>query len=828
QRRAQGLPSGWLSIEESDSDPQHFLASLVLSLARARVDVGELEIGARNGFPNSPPLLVTHHLVRQLETLRSPVVLVLDDYHHIDSVEIDQILRQLVRKAPPSFTLVINSRALPALDWATMLASGEALEIDPDQLRLTREETLSVLSESVSADVAQEIYTQTEGWPVAVQLARIQEATQPGFSLRPGTTGRLITSYLSEQILSSLPPKERAFLLGVAVVDRFNPALADALFRRQDTWPLLAELDSLSALIVPLNEPDQWLRLHHLFRDCLRDILRREDPERFRILLRRASAWYEARGHLVEAVVYASRTEDWARCRRLILEAGGWRIILTEGISAMRTLLRLMPDEILAQSSRLMLAKAYLHCKDGRQADARSAFDAAEARRDPADAAARRDQGAVGAIVNGYEDSDDWVGGATQRSPDAPLDELDPLDAAAFASESVVLHLARGEFSELTHALESSFIYLRRSGSVVGLNYCYLQAGIAALQQGDMGKAETAIEQALEMAEANFGADSGLKHFALILQASLRAWQGLAVREDFHDLSTALSHIEQHDGWTGIYILGLDAAYHLALQVGIPEATGPLAQRFLHLAERRNLPRLSAFSRILATRAEVEVKGDAAFHVGDVHDWLADHSPREKPWLWQTFFAGAEFLGCGPGPHIARTTGVLTHALDRAIDMSSDLHLVRLLLALSSHRGRCGASAEASQALLDAVQTASRHSLLGPFLCHPHLLDPLRQLHRDLRSDGSEPLSSAFVGRVLLKASELRPSEVQALLSAREQEVLEKLALGKTNREIAWQLEMTENTVKFHLKNLFAKLGVSRRRQAVAEARRLGLIISSN
>ena len=824
--REQRVPCAWLSLDGNDSDPNQFLAYVAVALSHAGIDIGELEVGARNGFSNSATHLVRNRLVKLLSTMATPCVLVLDDYHLVDSTAIDRILKELLRDAPSSFSLVINSRKTTLLDSATLVASGEAIEIGAELLRLTRPETFSALGPRISATDAEEIYRQTEGWPVAVQLARVQKQTQADIPLRNASSRGLIANYLTDQVLSSLHEESRGFLLDVAALDRFNPDLANAVREREDSGRLLVGLDSLSALLVPLDYEEDWYRLHHLFGDCLREVLRRNDPHRLRRILQAASAWHAGRGRTTEAVKYAARAEDWAECERLVLQAGGWKIILREGIGVLRSIFRCIPAEVVANSPRLLIARAYLHCKDGEQGEARTLLDAASALGTAGDRSAERDKVAVGAILNAYEDSETWVRAADLSTEQVPREDLDPFEAGALASEEVLFHFARGNFPRAERSLKSAFTHLRRSGSVLALNYCYLHAGVAAIHRGDLDVAAANIARALEMAKSNFGADSGLKHLALVLDYALRVWRGDATAANFEDFSATLSHVEAHDGWTNIYMLGLDAAFHLAEQCGLYEATGSLATRYQELARRRNLDRLETFARVLAARAAAHAghEAEAALQFGLIGEWLSRNSPLEQPWVWQTYFLGVAYEGAGPGPITERIEQRLLGAIEYARTMSADSHRVRLLVSLAAYHRRAGSPHDAKCALLDAVRVAYPQTMLGPFLCDPATVDAVRQLRRDLRTDEGELLSTAFMTKALSHASMLRPNAVQSLLSDREQEVLDQLAHGKTNKEIAGQLELTENTVKFHLKNLFSKLGVHRRTEATAEARRLGLL----
>jgi len=822
------IKSAWLNLDTDDGDAHQFLSYLVMAIAHAGIDVAELEVGARNGFSDSPVRSIITSLMRRLQEAAENCVLILDDYHLAETDVLNDILKTLIREAPITFTLVVNSRTMPMLDVPAHVAAGDALEIGPAELRLTKQETLEVLAPEIDEEGATDIYQETEGWPVAVQLARVKKQTGRSQPVQTSASSGLVASYLTDQVLSEIDDDVREFLLSISVLDRFNPELANAVRDQKDSWQFLDKLQPLTALLIPLDSEDNWFRLHHLFAEYLRETLRKTDPDRIVDIYNKASSYYAAKGSIVEAVRYASQAENYDACVDMILETGGWKIILTKGIGYLRNLLRFIPDHVLKQHPRLILARAYLHCKDGEPVQALTLLDSAGLKNrgiDQKDISV--DQVVVGSMVNLYTERWDWGGYRIEIDRREPhLETIGYLEAGTLKCEEVVLQFAMGDINEASRLLRQAFTYMRQSGSVLGLNYCYLHAAIAALYEAEFDIAEANIKRALELAESNFGSDSGLKHIAIILDYALKVWRGQAVKEDLEPFSETLSFIEEHDGWTEIYTIGLDAIFHLARQYGENEFANDIADRFLKVAEFRALDRLEHFTQTIKMEAERALGHDQAAMVmrDRLQKWCLEVDPQQDRYIWHMYFLAAVYL-YNDGRKLDDAAKTIMAKADQVISrVASPCHIVRFNLAYARLLKRDGQNQLASEKIIAALKMAARQKMAGPFLLDEDIIKSMRDIRQDLRANEDELMTVNFITEILATHQAMRPKASEALLSNREQEILEQVALGKSNKEIARKLELTENTVKFHLKNIFLKLAVNKRTQAIVAAQNLGLL----
>ncbi|WP_430413785.1 LuxR C-terminal-related transcriptional regulator [Parasphingorhabdus sp.] len=818
---------GWLSLDEADCVPEQFLAYITLSLAEAGGELGQFEAAARNGFPDSRARVVLSSLMRRIGNWPHRCVLILDDMHLAASPEIDGLLDQMIRESPVNFTLVLNSRSTPSVDLPGLVAAGDAIEIGAEQLRLTQAESKEALGVKMEEKVAREIFELTEGWPVAVQLARVQKQAQPDAAFHSGISSSLIASYLTKQVLDTLEPDVREFLLEMSVLEQFNASLADAVRGSRNSLAMLRELEAFDALLVPTDSAGGWTRLHHLVAEYLRENLLAEAPGRAIEIYHAASAWFETEGQLISAVRYARLAEDEALVERLILDGGGWSIILTAGINVMRTLLRLAPEHLVSSSARLMVAKSYLYCKDGKYKEARGLLDASGAlgltsSKESYD----RDRRLVGSMIGAYEDKRDWTVQTAVRDMPGQLDDWTPLEAGTLLCEAVIALFSTGELDRAHENLELAFREMRHSGSVLGLNYCYLHAATLALYRGKFDLAQANIVQALDLAENNFGSDSGLKRMAQVLEFSIRAWSGEIERHEIEELSNVLAHIEKNDGWTEIYIVGLDAGFAACEQHGELGTAAEFCERMLELAKRRNLTRLERHATILKMRGAY-LRGHANEVVkiaDDVYSWVGKHDLKTSARDWQNHFVAIYNLATTRMMSSSLAANAVRQCVLDGHERGATFFEIRLLVSEALLFWQLDKHERSISALREALELAAPQRIIGPFVGLDPLKPILGRVKADLSLKQESVLLANFVSQVSKRRRDVRPQSGNDLLSVREHEILEQLAQGHSNKEIARRFELTQNTVKFHLKNIYSKLEVNRRTQAIAQARQKNLI----
>ena len=819
--------SSWVSLDENDIDVRQFLSYIALSLAKSGLEIGNLDVGARNGFAESQVGGVLLSILDCIAQSSKHVVLFLDDYHLPKSTAIDNTIRDILKLAPSNLTLVISSRETPAFNIPQLIASGDASVLDAEIMRLTEAETCATLGDMITAKDAKAIYEQTEGWPVAVQLARVNKQANPSVAIEKVSSSDLVASYLTNQVLLSMDQDLREFLLSVAILDQFNTSLANEIRGKEDSAHLINRLDTLRAFLVTTDFESGWYRLHHLFAEYLQDALRLETPEFPDVVLNRASDWHFEHGNLIDAVSYAAKAKAYAKCEDLILNAGGWKIILRDGIGVIRNIFRIIPEHIISSNGRLLIARAYLHCKDGEYKQARGILDSSKAlRRDDDSDAYDKDHILVEALVGLYEDKGGWAKGNSQGTRLEADNIFTPLELGTLYCQHTLVDISLSNFAAAQDSIKSSLQFFRESGSALGLNYTYLHAAVEAMYRAEFDLARAYINRALELADSNFGSDSGLKHLAVVLDFSLKVWSGQAKSTDLDAFSSALSQTEENDGWTEVYIIGLHSIFALAEQIGDHPFSNDLVDRFLALARRRDLERLEAFASVLQLRAAYNQgrQSDIKKYSTQIKQWMSVSTLENSPRVWQSFYQAAITLASHMLISDALGAEFIRLSVEHSETSSAKFYNIQLNVAKALVLDLRGKSEESSAVFLEALKTACDQKTMGPFLYANGSRKLLRTSRDKLRYQNDDLILLNFVTDIIVKSEELRPIKSNTLLSVREREILEHLSQGQSNKEIARRFELTENTVKFHLKSIYKKLSVNSRAQAVIVAGQMNLL----
>jgi len=347
-------PVAWLSVEERDKNPTTFLIYLVTALQTIAPKIGEGVLGAlQSPQPPTTESILTA-LLNEIDTIPDNFILVLDDYHTLDSRPVDDVLSFLLEHLPPQMHLVIVTREDPDLPLARLRARGQLNELRAADLRFKPDEASEFLNCVMSLNLSSEdiaaLETRTEGWIVGLQLAAISmQRHQDTASFIKSFTGshHFILDYLVEEVLRQQPENIQTFLLRTSILDRMCGSLCDAVLTDSAVsgQKTLEHLEHANLFVIPLDNERRWYRYHHLFAELLRHHLEQTNPELTPRLHRQASAWLENENLIEEAVAHAFASHDWEYTADLIqrfahlvhrqtnlMTLGGWLAALPESV----------------------------------------------------------------------------------------------------------------------------------------------------------------------------------------------------------------------------------------------------------------------------------------------------------------------------------------------------------------------------------------------------------------------------------------------------------------------------------------------------------------
>jgi LuxR family maltose regulon positive regulatory protein len=834
--RASGSRVVWLGIEEAD--PAQFVGILVAGLSRAGLDMGDLEVMSEEGFSGAPLPSAVRAICAALDSAGSPLTIIIDDVHRADRGTFQDILLRLFTEAPHGTRFLCSGRDVSGVPHAALRARGELCEIGADDLRFDASEAAELLPRLERGQLDQ-LLARTEGWPVALQLARLWLSAKPERLAQLDTfSGRTseVGEYLTEQVLADLSRELMSALDDVAILDSLNADLVGAVTEDRDLWARLLGEARLEHFLVPLDEERYWFRLHNLLLEHLRS-RRRLVGNVGHHLHARASAWFERHGQVREAVRHAVLADEVARAAQLIERTGGWQLVLFGGTSLMRALLSTFPTERLHEFPRIKLYHAYLLAKGGDLAGGMRAYqDVVDACQEELDPAFARDRLVVGQLIFLYADrplGPNDLADVYREYESLPANE--EVARATLLNSACLLAFRVGAMPAALDACMRAVQEMRRIGSVLGVNYCLFHLGLAQLHCGERREAEATLREADSMAEENFGADSGLKAIAAVyLSLALHARGDIAGAAQ--KLSASLPQIETTDGWLDLYAEGYEVAIANAIARGDDAGTNEVIERMAVTASRRGLVRLAGLAAAFrAQTAALLMQGVESDRIDDIVPTTPAAPLEWHPGAWASVAsAWREHQAVG----VARVLEALaTDRPDLASPILDDLESsakaggrVRHLRMLAALRGAVLMQLAGPERAIAAFAPSLEASVseddtqflvdLGP------ALQPLLQATwKWQRQHGSSARIRQVVAAAVTELGRVRNNrKSRASLSARELEVLGELASGAPNKVIARQLQMTENTVKFHLKRVFQKLQVRHRAEALQAARRRGLL----
>jgi LuxR family transcriptional regulator, maltose regulon positive regulatory protein len=854
-------PLAWLSLDASDSDWRRFWSYLIAALQTVTPDLGTSVMLSLHSIPLPEFAAASNEharresiltaLLNELTALPQDLVLVLDDYHVIESSLIHESLAFFIDRLPDRLHLVIATREDPPLPLARWRVRDQLAEIRAADLQFTALETAAFCREVMQVPVTEtEVHLleeRTEGWVAGLQMAALslrEHARAMEFIAAFHGSHRFILDYLSEEVLNRQPQDIQTFLLSTAVLDRMNAELCNAVTGRADSQALLERLDAANLFVVPLDDERSWYRYHRLFADLLRHQLQRAQADRLPEIHRRASCWFEGADLMAEAIQHAVAAHDLERAADLIEQATRrtWMPWMYDEIGTTVSALEALPTNLVYARPRLCLAYAWAHLVFGRIDRVEEYLQAATQ--------------AVGsppyllqaqAILSEVTVLRTFV--ASTRGEVASTIELarqaiDTLPVTEQLLRSIVYwslgnaYALRADMLSAQQAQHEALAISRTVGNHAVALMALNQLAEIKCSLGQLRAGVRMLRETLELAQ-NWGGE----HFFLLG----RTWWTLAlVHYEWSDLAQAedcLNHsIHISTRWN--YLRGLASAYGLLALVKQAQGDSAGACEMMHQAqqtaqESRN--QMAVASYLTNQLWLWSAQGDLA----PAMQWIQEHAAE---WSDQNshlhFVAGSAIARAliefsrqqADSTWLPKAQQLLQQRLQQAETTGMLYDVVELLPLCSLGDHIQGRTAQALQLIKRALILAEPESYVRMFVDCGVLLAELLLIGLQNQAFREPPLQ-AYVARLLahfkIPATNtppfpaVVPSDAEGViepLTERELEVLQLLATGASDQIIADQLVLSKTTVKTHLRNIYGKLQVGNRTQAIARARVLHLL----
>lgn len=830
--------TGWLTFDEADNDARRLFTHIQALLASVHANAGA-PADPTADLDDAGKRQRSDWVIDRLLKLGRPIALFLDDFQALDNQTILDFFRELCGRVPQNVRFFIGSRAIPEIGLPRLVVNHQALLLKPEELRFSPSEVKQFFDAArgvgITHDEMDIIYRRTEGWPAALQLFRlslVSPAVRRSLEELTDSGPSELAEYLADNVLSLQPPGIQDFLLRTSLLTRLTAPLCDAVTGRRDSQEILLLLKQSGLFVRSLDSDTRWFEYHALFAKFLSNHLHSRSETAANEVHRRAARWHLDNGNYEETVHHA------IACGKVSLAADTldtWSSQLIAGahLMTMERWCARIPFEEVARRPSLLIKLAWALVFLRRRDKLKPVLKLLQQRKPPYDVCRTTDPNIVLSMVAIAADNPAVAFRVVDRVPvrKQEVEGFAAFELSAAANLMGYRQLAFGDFEGARDLLGLARAHGDRGDASFSRGYTIGVTGLSLLAQGQLREALQRFKAG--MAEQRMHVDRSLASAAL---ACCYVWALYEANE--LDLAEAL--FGQHRDVISESALLDFLAVAYASMARVHDVRGHPDKAAEVLDEAEALGHSNDWKRYLGTLNWERVR--RSLLAGDIEraEAIAAANPPAAPSAWLMFSEDLEGEGLGR-IRLAVYSGDYGNAAGRlasefARQKGRVVRQLKLHLLDAQLQYRKGARNNAQRSLRRALQLAAPGGFVRCFLDEGEfILKMLREEYQSLadnaRRDGTAAPEKAFVEHLLqVSGTDLSHPAVKVetdslgQLTEREKEILLFLAKGVSNLEIANRLFVSANTVKFHLKNIYSKLAVSNRLQAITAARQLGFV----
>jgi len=841
---------GWYSLDESDNQPERFASYLIAAVQQACGGhcVKSEALSQKHQYASLSALFA--QLFVELSDWHRPLLLVIDDYHLISNDAIHEGMRFFLRHQPENLSLVVLSRTLPPLGIANMRVRDQLLELNATHLAFTHPETQQFFDNRLKDPIDQadsgRLCDEVAGWATALQLIALsarqsttssQQSTQQSARKLAGLNASHLSEYLVDEVLDRVDAPTRDFLLRCSLLRSMNDALIVRLTGSENGQQRLEELERQGLFIHRMDDTGEWFNFHPLFATFLRQRCQWELSTELPAIHRAAAEGWLAQGFPAEAIHHTLGAEDINMLRDILLQHA-WALFNQSELALLEECLAALPYDRLIQNPKLVLLQAWLAQSQHRYAEVETLLVRAESEMQQRNIVMEQELAAEFDALRAQVAIND---GRQDEAEKLAADALKYLPYESYYSRIVATSVT-GEIQHCKGDLTRALPLMQQTEQIARRYEAYHYALWALLQQSEILIAQGFLQAAFEMQDRAFELvreqhleQLPMHEFLLRLRSQLLwSWSRLDDAEDA--ARQGLDVLTNFQPQQQLQCLAMLAKCSLA--------RGQLDNAHHHLQRCESLLKTGQYHIDWLTNTDKprviywQMIGDKAA----ARQWLQQ---ARKPHMADNHFQQGQWRNIARVQILLEQFDEAEVVLDelnqnaRQLRLTSDLNRNLLLSNLLYwHTGRKN---DAQRVLIEALGLANRTGFVSHFVIEGEMMaQQLRQLLQlnllpELEQRRAQQIlreinqhhrhkfahfDEGFVNKLLTHPQV--PELIRTSpLTQREWQVLGLIYSGYSNDQIAGELDVASTTIKTHIRNLYQKLGVAHRQEAVQQAQHL-------